>query len=1045
MNEEASGRLQQYDALFEEALSLPAGERTAFLERACEGDEELRERLEKLLAAHEAAGPFLEDPDAWLGPLLAAHPDAEAEIIGEIGLSAKGLRVGPYRVLKQIGRGGMGAVYLAEHREEQFLHQVAIKLVRPGLEHEDLRRRFLSERQILARLQHPNIARLLDAGVTEAGQPYFAMEYIDGMPINQYCDAHRLDIERRLQLFSTVCKAVQYAHNQLVIHRDLKPNNILVKKEGAVKLLDFGIAKLLEKEETAETPALTRTGMWVMTPEYASPEQVRGEAVSTASDVYALGIILYELLTGRRPYQVTSLPPSQMEQVICEAVPERPSTAVTRADEESGSDDKTRPVSSEEIGRARSTSVEKLRRRLSGDLDTIMLKALQKEPERRYASVEQFLEDIRRHQDGLPVRARPDAFTYRTLKFVRRHRIGAVASVLVFVSLVAGFVIAAGQARIASRERDNARLGEAKAEEVSSFLIDLFNVADPSQALGDTITAREILDRGADRIQQELGDQPDVQAALMDVMGQVYQGLGLYEESAPLLEEALAVRLATRDKTHPEVAQSLSHVARLHYDLGDYPAAESLYRETLSLRRALHKRPHEDLATSLHSLAGLLGELGKHDEAVALYREALAMYRSVHSDQHPDVAGALFGLATSLHTRGDFEGAEQLYREAVSIYRALSDEALHPLAATSLEALGQLRGFRRDFEEAEPLLREALAMRRRLYDPDHPDVLKSMRSLAALLHNKGAYREAEPLFREALRKTRDAYSGDHVYVRTALQGLAGALRALGRYREAEPLFREVVAMSRRLFGSEHVAVMVGLLHGAECHYGMRRYADAEARYREALDIGRRLYGEEHAYVALSLQGLARVHHAREDVEAAEPLYRQSLAMSQKLLRADHRQVSRGKQLLADLLRDQGRYAAADSLYREALDALRRSSLERHITLAPVLLGRGRLLTLQGFPERAEALLREALAIRKATLPTDHWEVAEAGSALGACLTALGRYEEAEPLLTEGYRVLSSQHGGQDARTQAARRYLVALYEAWGKPEGEVPRSGGSFK
>lgn len=1033
MNDEALKRLQRLDALFEEVLTLPHSEREAFLEEACAGDDELRQRLEKLLSAHEAAGPFLEDPAVWLDPLLASNSGFEEELINEMGSSVEGMHVGPYQILRQIGHGGMGAVYLAEHREEQFQHQVALKLIRPGSSRDDLHRRFLNERQILAHLQHPNIARLLDAGVTETGQPYFAMEYVDGVPLDQYCDDHCLEVGQRLRFFCAVCEAVHYAHQNLVVHRDLKPSNILVTQAGEIKLLDFGIAKLLVPEESTLAPSLTRTGMWVMTPEYASPEQVRGETITTASDVYALGVILYELLTGHRPYQMTALSPSQIERVICETIPARPSTAVSQVEELPGSEGTTQAITPEEVGQARNTPVEKLRRRLSGDLDTIVLKALQKEPIRRYASVEQFMGDILRHLEGLPVLARPDTFAYRASKFVKRHRVGVGATGLMMAILIGGVVAVGWQARIASQERDRARLGEAKAEEVSAFLIDLFRVADPSEVLGDTITAREILDKGSAQVKEELAEQPAVQATMMDVMGQVYQGLGLYGEAAPLLEEALAIRRDLLKSASPEVAQSLSNVARLRYDTGDHPAAESLYRESLAIRRALYQEPHADLATTLHDLAGLLGEVGTHEEAEALYREALAMYRSVHGDQHPEVASALFGLATLLHTRGDFDGAEQLFREAVVIYQGLPTETPHPLAAASLQALGQLRSFRRDFEEAEPLLREALAMRRVLYGSEHPEVLQSMRSLAVLLHNNGDSQQAEPLFREALNKSRGVYLGDHVYVRSALQGLGGVLRALGHYEEAEPLLQEVVTMSYRKYGDHHAFILVGLLHWAECLYLMGHYDVAEMRYREALAMGNQLYGEEHSYIALSFRGLARVFHIQGDYEAADSLYRQDVAMSQKLLRVDHRQVSQAKYHMANLLRDQGQYAAADSLYREALSTLRRSSPESHISLAPVMLGWGDLLTRQAQPERAEPLLREALDIWQVALPADHWQIAEAKSVLGASLIAFERYEEAESLLVDGYTMLATARGGQDVKAQSALGWIVDLYVAWDKP------------
>ncbi|MFQ5572464.1 MAG: serine/threonine protein kinase, partial [Rhodothermales bacterium] len=461
------------DDLFAAALDHPPEERTAFIDRACTGNPALRDELESLLRAYHASEHYLEAIDADRARALI-------ESVGELVCEEQ--RIGPYQVVRELGRGGMGAVFLAERADGQFEQQVALKLIKRGMDSDAILRRFLRERQILAHLRHENIARLLDGGVSDEDRPYFAMEYIDGLPLPDYCDTHRLDVEARLRLFQDVCRAVQYAHRSLIVHRDLKPSNMLVTEDGTVKLLDFGIAKLLDPEAQSGATALTEAGLRAMTPEYAAPEQVRGEPVTTATDVYTLGVVLYELLTGHRPYQFERREPKAIARVINDVEPELPSTAVRRETDIQHTDGTTETVTPLSVSRARSTQPDRLRRRLSGDLDTVVLKALRKEPERRYASAEAFVEDIRRHLAGLPVLAQKDTLAYRASKFVRRHTVGVVfATALGLLTLGSAVVMALQQAET-MREA-------AKAEEVKSFVMSLFEMSDPDASKGETITA----------------------------------------------------------------------------------------------------------------------------------------------------------------------------------------------------------------------------------------------------------------------------------------------------------------------------------------------------------------------------------------------------------------------------------------------------------------------------------------------------------------------------------------------------------------------------
>ncbi|MGH7472284.1 MAG: serine/threonine protein kinase, partial [Longimicrobiales bacterium] len=508
-------RWDRINELFHGALEREPRDRDLFLRAACADDASLYHEVHALLAAEAAA-------QRALGGMVS---DAVTSLLDT---SMEGKPVGPYRVVREIGHGGMGAVYLAERVDGQFEQQVALKLIKQGMDTEQFLRRFRAERQILARLQHPHIARLLDGGIDHDGRPYFALEYVAGEPIDRYCDARGLAVDDRLALFVDACRAVMYAHGNLVVHRDLKPAHILVTEDGQVRLLDFGIAKVLREDEEASA-GLTQVGIRALTPAYASPEQVRGEAVGTSTDVYSLGVILYELLTGARPYDVEQRSPAEVERVVCHTEPERPSTKVLHSWGASAQAAQT-------FGRAHGVDVTRARRRLTGDLDVICLKALQKDPARRYPSVEALLEDIRRNLAGLPVLARPDAIGYRLAKFAGRHRVGLMgtAATLVLIASVAAFYTV----RL-SNERDRAQQEAAKAEQVATFLRGLFEVSDPSESRGQTVTARELLDQGAQRIERELASQPVVRAAMMRVIGDVYHSLGLHTSAKPLLERAL--------------------------------------------------------------------------------------------------------------------------------------------------------------------------------------------------------------------------------------------------------------------------------------------------------------------------------------------------------------------------------------------------------------------------------------------------------------------------------------------------------------------------
>lgn len=716
----------------------------------------------------------------------------------------------------------MGEVFLAVRDDQDFTNHAAIKLIRRGLDTEDIVRRFRMERQILASLNHPHIARLFDGGTTEDGKPYFVMEYVAGEPITDFCDRRRLSIDARLELFGQVCSAVHYAHQNLVVHRDLKPSNILVTPEGVPKLLDFGIAKVLSPGADESSKDLTRTEMRVLTPEYASPEQVRGEVITTASDVYALGVLLYELLTGRRPYRLSSRVRHEIERVICEEEPIRPSTAVTQIDESAASGGMASP---EAVSRARNTPVDRLRRRLAGDLDNIVLMAMRKEPSRRYSSAEQLAEDVWRHLHGHPVSARRDTLFYRAQKFVHRHRVGVVSASVIALLLVgstAGMAIQSAQIRAKSVEAERER---ETAEEVATFLEGLFQAADPYEEVrGDTLTARALLDRGRERITARLSSNTVVQARLMAVIATAYERLSLYDEGEELARSALTNRQNLYGQDHEEVAQSLRQLALFRRRKGDYAAAESLNVLALSIQRRLHGDGHVDVARSLGALATVLQNRGNHEAAEPLFRESLAIYRSL-GEEHPELPTSLNDLALILHLMGRFAEAAPLYDEALATYRRLLGDE-HPEIASTLHNLAMLRRDEGDYELAHSLEREALSMRRRLLGDDHMLVANSLTSLGSILRMNGDFAGAEPLYREALAILRKSLPEGHSRTSIALRGLGAVLVDLGAPDEAEPLLRE--ALEGYLQGNGPVS-----LGTARAKFDLGRCLSALARFAEA--------------------------------------------------------------------------------------------------------------------------------------------------------------------------------------------------------------------
>jgi serine/threonine protein kinase len=874
-------RWRQIDTLFAEALERPAGEREAFLAAACAGDAELLRAVEELLAADEESATFLERP---AGELLGFVPELEG-------------RLGPYRLLRRLGDGGMGTVYLARREDEHYERDVAVKVIRSGVQSPEALHRFFAERQILARLEHPNIARLYDGGSTEDGRPYLVMELVEGVPVDQYCDDHQLSIDQRLDLFRRICAAVQYAHQNLLVHRDLKPANILVTAEGEPKLLDFGIAKRLEPGSST-VPNRTQTGLRMMTPVYASPEQVRGEAIATTSDVYALGVLLYELLAGRSPYRVVNGLPHEIERAICEQEPERPSLALFRAVADA--------PSPEEIARARRTRPQALRRRLRGDLDNIVLMALRKEPGRRYGSAAQLARDIESHLQSLPVMARADTLPYRARKFARRHRAGVAAASLV-VLLVAGFIVSLiVQGRRIAQERDKARYS-------LSFLLDTFKDADPYHTKGERLTADEIMTRGSERVSRDLSQQPDVQAALMDSIGEIERGLGRYDRAEPLLERGLALRRETFGPSSLEVADSLEHLSRLKQERSALAEAEEMLRQAVAIKRSRLGDRRVETARALNQLGELLVAKGGAAEAEKLHREALSIAMRVEGAVGPTVGESLLSLAKSKKDLGNYAAAERIARQGLVVERRVlspQDPSLYRFQTNIAEVLIDAG----KFKEAEGLLRASLKAQRKILGREHPDATVTLANLAMALYHQQRWAESEAANREALAIVRTQFGPSHWLV-DAIQGnLANSVDAQGRSAEAIVYLRQTLEIRQRNFGPEHPMVAQVFLLLAAAHRRLKEYPQAIRFARQGLDILEKIHDP---HVSSALREVGRDYLEQGKPAKAEPYLRRSFEIRREQLPPNHLDLAKIELTLARCLSELGRTEEAESLLRKA--------------------------------------------------------------------------------------------------------------------------------
>ena len=884
-------------SLFLEALELDAKDRASFLDEACGGDQSIRAEVEALLIASEDDMAIALE-NRLLNDDAPRHWRYENQVVGA------------YQLEQLIGSGGMGDVYLASRNDGQFEHKVALKLMQAGLRSNPVLARFRLERQVLARLSHPNITELLDGGIDEHGRPYFVMQYVNGVPITQYCDSHRLTIDERLTLFQVVCEAVQHAHKNLVVHRDIKPSNILVTEEGVVKLLDFGIAKILNPE-WEKTLAVTRTGMKFMTPEYAAPEQVRGEAITTATDVYGLGVLLYEMLTGSRPYQLQSRTPAEIERTICDSLPTRPSEVF----------DTSRINSDvlpdlEAAGRARCMGIQRLKNFLRGDLDNIVLMALRKEPSRRYPTAAQLAEDVDRFRKKLPVLAQRDSMTYRLEKFVQRHRMSVSFSIAVVAVLLAFSIITAYQSRLLKKERDQARTEKVRAERVIGLLVSLFETANPAVVPGgDTLSVGEFVDRGAEKSLAEVEDDPAVATQLKNTLGRMYAAQGQYQTGYKFLKDAYEMQESLYGPEDSITTAYLHEVAVMTWRLGDASTALGMFTDLLERNRRIFGPEHPRVAQSMQNVA-LVAE--DQHERLALLESSLDMRRKLLPPMHTDIADGLNQLAIFHFHAGDLEKALQLMQESLGIVE-VNHGPTHP---NTLAVMGNITMClsRLDHIDASIEMQQEVISRLQTIKKDSSvQMSNAWNNLGVLRTNNGQFNEAERAFRQALGIQAELLGEMHPRVVSTQRNLGITLGFLQRYSEGIALLEEALAIKKQREGADNQRTLgymqaqyaLLLQDGGYTGQALDQAKEAVVLLEETPQVA-----PLHVSDGLVLAGIIYMENGVP--ELAEQYIKKALDIRSNLYEATHPKVAQAQCLYGRILATSGRSDEAYVLLEQGL-------------------------------------------------------------------------------------------------------------------------------
>jgi len=1042
------------------------------------------------------------DPDATMDRRADGSYGLSAEATARLAAALRetvGSKIGPYKLLQQIGEGGFGSVFMAE-QSEPVKRRVALKIIKLGMDTREVVARFEQERQALAVMDHPNIARVLDAGATETGRPFFVMELVKGDPIVDFCDKNNLSIRERLELFAQVCRAVQHAHTKGIIHRDIKPSNILVSSvdgNPSAKVIDFGIAKATASRLTERT-LFTEHRQLIGTPEYMSPEQAEGSLdIDTRSDVYSLGVLLYELLTGSTPFggeTLRSAAYAEIQRIIREVDPPRPST---RLSQNAGT------LAS--VAAKRKTEPGRLGPTIRGELDWIVMKALEKDRGRRYETANGLGQDVMRYLNGEAVLAAPTGAGYRLKKIVRRHKGAVVAGSVVAASLVLGIAGTAWQARAASIERDEALAAresearqrreadgqrdravaaEARAQSratelaaVSEFQSSILRQIDSTRA-GEALTAdlrsryAESLKTGVPEEQRgvmmqnfsiELGrvnatdaaaammdvmvfkpslaaieekfkDQPLVEASLRHELAEQYEVLGLYEAALVQEELSLATRRRILGDAHEDTASSVSNLGVLLETLGKYAEAERCFEEALATRRALLGEDHRRTLISKGNLGNYYRVRGQLDKAEPLLRETLVGSRRTHGDKSRDTLIAMNTLGFLHISRGNAVEAEPLWREAYTTGKASFGPDDRDVLVWQNNLAGLLQ-MQGKMDEAEELLLAALAGHIRVYGDAHPSTARVMSTLSGHYIRRGNYDKAETLSRDSLSRLERLMGRDDRTTVMARTDLANALRSKGDLSGAEPLVRSCLESLRRLNGPDHQDTLVALANLGRLHVAQNKFAEAEAEYREAMERSTRGMGAEHPDTLVSMVNLVGVLVERRKLDEGLELARRTLEIRRRVSGPENPETLIVMSYIARVLEFKEKPAEAEVVFREVLTGIRRAQGETHMNTLSAKANLAGVLRTLGRVEEAEPLWREAIAGYEQRLgKVNHVRLAGTHEGLGKTLMDLGRFEQAEAELLVSYQMYGVAQGVTPERRNNCAGVLQTLYETWDKAQ-----------
>jgi serine/threonine protein kinase/Tfp pilus assembly protein PilF len=937
-----------WEDLFDELVELPLSKRTGRLREIAAGDPTLAARLERLLAADDAPGDFLERPAMDLVTTVEGSvTEADDQLAG-------GTLVGPWRILRLIGRGGMGEVYLAERDEPSFTQLAAVKIVKRGLDSPTTIPRFLRERQILAALDHPNLAHLLDGGTAPDGRPYFALEWVQGESITSYCREHVVDLETMLRLMQTVCQAVDSAHRRLVVHRDLKPANILVTPEGTPKLLDFGIAQVIAEGSADEG----RIGMRALTPAYAAPEQILGEPITTATDVYSLGVLLFELITRTLPHRRSNSSLSTLAEGVDTETVERPSIVLRKP-----------------------TGNALLARRVSGDLDLIVLKALQRDPAQRYASAQALADDIARLLDGRPVKAHADQLGYRIRRFVLRHRIPMSAVALGLVALIAGLGVSLWQARESRFAAQRAAAAANRAERVKSFLVSIFRQSDPELREGPNLTARELLERGASQLDKGLTGEPEVQADLFEAVARIENNLGLMDQAFVHAKRSLELRRSFLPPTDGHIGVSLTVLGEVQNFRGSVEDARKSFESALRILQPAYGSDSVEVAEAQRGLAEVLHAPEESARSVELLRRAFATFSHRSGDSDSETADTLHELGLALESNQQYPAAEVADRRATS----LLVKALGPHSAKVAEAQADLAGLLDRLgkaKEAQALFEQALATQRAVFGPHHLKLADTLFSYAILLIEQQQHAAANAALTEAI----GIYGLEREETGHCLRYLGISAMQQEHYAEAARLFARAAEIYKTTIGVDSVQRYRALANLGWADFHLGRLPEAKSELSSAMANIQRLSGPDAYEIRLPLKQLGEVLAASGSLNEGIALLRRARALEEKLFHTiDHREVG-GSDLLVgrSLLRraGPGDLREARRVIDEGLNIFHKVN-PQDVLNGECLLESGKLAIAEGDAARAQRDLAAAEPLLVATKGAEHAETRSVRTMLAA--------------------------------------------------------------